>query len=211
MPDARGYLPHRDGTGESTFVTLRLADSLPEALLRMLPRRLDPRVSRRRSEEIDRCRQAMVNGILDRGLGACWLSHPDVAAIVAESIIWGEGRRYRLGEWVLMPNHVHLLLRPIEGHSVGQVIGRMKSFTALRANEILGRTGAFWQKDYFDRRVRDDDSLERVGNYIRCNPVKAGLCRSPTEWRWSSAYRPANPTDPAQNAHGLGTDEGVGR
>ena len=62
----------------------------------------------------------------------------------------------------------------------------LKSYTANRANEILGRTGQFWQHESYDHWVRDVDELERVADYNRMNPVRAGLCSRPVDWRWSS-------------------------
>ena len=64
----------------------------------------------------------------------------------------------------------------------------LKSYTAHRANEILGRSGAFWQRESYDHWVRDDDELERIVNYIRGNPVKAGLVDRPESWKYSSCY-----------------------
>jgi REP element-mobilizing transposase RayT len=69
---------------------------------------------------------------------------------------------------------------------LGSIVQAWKSFTAKRANHILGRKGPFWHKDHFDRFIRDEGHLERTINYIENNPVKAGLARSIAEWPWSS-------------------------
>src|SRR5581483_10984806 len=62
------------------------------------------------------------------------------------------GQRYRLLAWCLMPNHVHVVMDMLEGKaSLGAIVRSWKSFTARRANEQLGRSGAFWHADYFDR------------------------------------------------------------
>ena len=86
-----------------------------------------------------------------------------------------------------MPNHVHLLLKVLEGYSLSQVMHSVKGFTATEANKMLGRAGKFWSPDYFDRFIRDQIHFSRARKYIEENPVKAGLCGSPAEWRWGSA------------------------
>ncbi|MCX5685083.1 MAG: hypothetical protein NT049_15570 [Planctomycetota bacterium] len=70
---------------------------------------------------------------------------------------------------------------------MGKILQGWKGYTAKEANKILGREGTFWQDDYFDRYIRDEDHLRRVVHYIESNPVKARLVRSAAEWPWSSA------------------------
>jgi REP element-mobilizing transposase RayT len=88
-----------------------------------------------------------------------------------------------------MPNHVHVLFSPVSDFSLSQIVQSWKSFTAKEANRILKRTGKFWQADYFDRYVRDQKHFDAALEYIEVNPVKAKLCRSAEDWRWSSARR----------------------
>ena len=88
-----------------------------------------------------------------------------------------------------MPNHVHALIETFDSFPLDGVIHSWKSFTSKRANEILGRSGQFWMRDYFDRYVRNDEDLAAVTRYIEQNPVKAGLVNSANEWRWGSAFR----------------------
>ena len=94
--------------------------------------------------------------------------------------------RYDLGSWVLMPNHVHVLLKP--GDTLPREIAWIKGRTALEANRVMKRSGSFWAKDYFDRWIRNRNEWEKVIRYIEQNPVKAGLCKSPEDWQWSSAH-----------------------
>lgn len=107
--------------------------------------------------------------------------------MVQDALLHFDGDRYRLLAWCLMPNHVHVVVEMIEGHSLSDVMRSLKSFTARRANALLQRAGAFWHPDYFDRYMRDDDHLARTVTYIENNPVKAGLAIAPTDWPWSSA------------------------
>jgi REP element-mobilizing transposase RayT len=86
-----------------------------------------------------------------------------------------------------MPNHVHVMFRP---HSamVERIVQTWKRVSVRKINERLGRAGAVWARDYFDRAIRDEVHRAKARRYIRNNPVKAGLCREPADWRWSSAW-----------------------
>jgi REP element-mobilizing transposase RayT len=86
-----------------------------------------------------------------------------------------------------MPNHVHALLTPCPGWDLGKIVHSWKSYTANECNKLLGRSGAFWQKEGFDRYVRNEVHYYNAAAYIENNPVKAGLCKRPEDWPWSSA------------------------
>jgi REP element-mobilizing transposase RayT len=96
--------------------------------------------------------------------------------------------RYRLFAWVVMPNHVHALLQLVPGRPLDRIVHSWKSYTAKQANRLLGRTGPFWAREYFDRVMRDDGHLVKTAAYIETNPVKAGLCASISDWQFSSAW-----------------------
>ncbi|MFN0072148.1 MAG: REP-associated tyrosine transposase [Chloroflexota bacterium] len=184
----RGYLPHRDDPGIVQAVTFRLADSLPQqliepwsdSLLRMKPS--DARVARMR----------YVAEALDTNLGRCWLQRPEIAQMIEAALLHFDGTRYRLLAWCIMPNHVHALIAMFDGMPLDQIIHSWKSFTARECNRLLGRSGALWARDYYDRYIRDDDHLTIAAAYIESNPVKAHLMESPEQWRWSSAWHRAN-------------------
>ena len=108
-------------------------------------------------------------------------------AMVQASFLHFDGERYRLSAWVVMPNHVHLLLTPQDGWPLSRIVKDMKSFTSREANKLLGRRGQFWMEDYFDRYVRDAKHFANAIAYIENNPVKAGLVETAREWRFSSA------------------------
>ncbi len=131
----------------------------------------------------------LVSRYEDAGHGACWLRDGRVAQAVEETLLRFDGLRYRLISWCVMPNHVHVLIETGESWGLGDILHSWKSFTAHRANEILGRVGPFWFREYFDRFVRDDRRFRNAVKYIERNPVKAGLAASPDGWRWSSASR----------------------
>ena len=93
---------------------------------------------------------------------------------------------FDLHAWVVMPNHVHLLISPVA--PLPRITGSLKRRSARVANQILERTRLpFWQPESFDHWVRNRDEQEALVTYIESNPVKAGLVRSPQEWPWSSA------------------------
>ena len=170
---SRGYLPHFDSPETVQFVTFRLADSLPAHVAEAL---------RHRDHALPR-----LDRELDAGLGACWLRRADIASLVEEALLHFDGERYRLLAWCLMPNHVHAIIEIVGERSLSDIVASWKSFTAKRANSQIGRSGAFWHADYFDRYMRDEGHLARTIEYVENNPVKAGLATTPSEWPWSSA------------------------
>jgi putative DNA methylase len=180
---SRGYLPHFDGGSTPQTVAFRLADCLPASvieswrgLLASLPEPKAKAELRRRIEEY-----------IDAGHGECHLRNPAVAAAVQDSLLFFDGPRYRLHAWVVMPNHVHVLFTPCAAFSLSGILHSWKSYTSKQAGKILGRTGPFWEEDYFDRFIRDDEHFVAARTYIENNPVKAALCSRPEDWPFSSA------------------------
>jgi REP element-mobilizing transposase RayT len=172
---SRGYLPHFDSEETIQFVTFRLADSLPKDAVAKLQLTANSATLREK--------------FLDQNWGSCWLRTDAIASIVEQSLLVFDGERYRLHAWTIMPNHVHVLFTTSPQWPLGVVVGSWKRFTALQANRLLGRTGAFWQLDYWDRFIRNDRHFADVVNYIDLNPMKAGLVAEPHLWRWGSARR----------------------
>ena len=178
----RGYLPHYDVRGATQFITFRLVDSLPES---------------RRNEwalllriEDDRERRAKLEEYLDRGHGASQLKRPEIAELMADTLQSFDGERYELKSWVVMPNHVHLLVR-ITNMPMEKMLHSWKRHAALEANKILKRRGAFWEREYWDTRIRDNEHFSRAVNYIEENPVKGGLVVRSWDWPWGSAFERA--------------------
>jgi len=210
----RGYLPHVKCEGASYFVTSRLADSLPQEVLLEFKRQQAEKLRKLGDitpvarEETDREYQRQIERYLDRGAGECHLKRPDLADMVAQALLYFQEKQYLLDEWVIMPNHVHLVLWPMPNHTLSDILRSRKRHIARQANLLLGRTGeAFWQHESYDRWIRSDEEKARICRYIRNNPVIAGLCQSPEEWRWSSAFHsdaarrlPAGDTADCQSA-----------
>jgi putative DNA methylase len=174
----RGYLPHFDGPGYPQFVTFRLCDSMPQNLL----------AEWRAHAVSDAAFRKRIEAYLDRGHGECWLKNGAVATIGRDALRFHDGARYALGPWVIMPNHAHVLLSPFEGHHLPDVMHSIKSFTANKANKVLGRVGPFWQRESFDRYIRNIKHYAAVVRYIENNPVKAGLCVRAEDWVFGSAH-----------------------
>ena len=184
----RGYLPHYDAPGAVQFVTFRLHDSFPASLRSEWEALL--------AVEDRREQRAKLEEYLDKGRGEALLRRPELARIVAEALQHFDGERYQLLAWVVMPNHVHVLLHQT-ATPLGETIGGWKSYTAKEANRLLGRSGTFWQEDYWDTFMRDEEQEAKARSYIANNPVKARLVRTPAEWPWSGA-RAAGPLTPPE-------------
>jgi REP element-mobilizing transposase RayT len=126
--------------------------------------------------------------LLDRATeGPVFLRQDQIAQIMVDAIRDGETRfrRYWLHAFVVMPNHVHLLVTP--NVAANQWLGPLKGFTAHQANRVLGRHAPFWQDESYDHLVRNEEEFQRIQRYIENNPVKAGLVGSPEFFPWSSA------------------------
>ncbi len=139
--------------------------------------------------------QHIVFGLSDAGQdfdalgGASLMGAPAIAGIVETALLHFDSDRYRLLAWCVMPNHVHVLMEQVEGHSLAAVIHTWKSYTANQINKTLQRRGAVWAREYFDRFMRNEAQLGATIEYIENNPVAAGLVARAREWRWSSAAR----------------------
>ncbi len=182
----RGYLPHFDDGLSIQFITLRLADSLPQKLLNQWKQEL----ALRDVENISRETLLLVEKYLDKGYGECLLKRREVAEIVKDSLLHIGKNKCKLYSWVIMPNHLHCLLKPLENNALDEIMHSLKSFTAHEINKVLNRSGRFWMREYFDRYIRDEEHFQKAIRYIEMNPVKAGLCKNAADWEFSSAWKP---------------------
>ncbi len=171
---SRGFLPHYDDGTSYQFITFRLADSIPEHVLR------DAQLQNKKTFF------NLTEKYLDNLHGELILRIEDVAKIVQESLFFGHGTRYEIVRWVIMPNHIHLLIKAVTNFPVWKAIKLLKSFTANQVNILLNREGAVWARDYFDRYIRDEEHFNNCVQYIDFNPVKAKLVSDPILWKWGS-------------------------
>ena len=198
---SRGYLPHWDFQKSTQAITFRLADSVPKAVILAWKKELAsiPDESTRQKELHRR-----IARFEDAAHGEALLADPACAAVIQRKLIENHSICYKLLEWVVMPNHVHVLARLLESHSLSSIIQRWKGASATEINRTLNRTGRVWAPDYYDRYVRDLDHLNHCIRYIHNNPVKAWLCSTPADWpfssaasQWSADFSPHAPTHQA--------------
>ena len=118
-----------------------------------------------------------------------WLKDKNIANLVKDSLFWGSQKRYDLFSFCIMPNHVHILIRPIFKNAkpfpLQQIMFDHKHFTAIDANKILKRKGNFWQDEHYDHYIRNEKEFFNILNYIYMNPVKANLVKTPEEWEFT--------------------------
>ena len=176
------HLPHWRQDGATYFVTFRLADSIPQEKLRQwvreqeewLEKNPEPHTPAQRAEFHEKFTDRFHHW-LDAGTGACVLRKPEISAIVEAALRHFDGERYALGHFVVMPNHVHAVVKPMQEHLLKDILHSWKSFTANQINKALDRNGALWQDESFDCIVRSTAQLDKVAFYIQENPAKAGL------------------------------------
>ncbi|MCZ7637771.1 MAG: transposase [Verrucomicrobia bacterium] len=173
---SRGELPHLFKPGGTYFVTYRLWDAVVPAD----ERPTTPEPSPDDPEAVAAYYEPPLRA------GSCVLGRPEVAGIVIEALEHFDGQRYALHAWCVMPNHVHVVVTPADGHGLSAILHTWKSFTAKAVNRVLGRTGALWERESFDHLVRSFASFRKLVDYTVNNPVKAGWCAQPEEWAFSS-------------------------
>ena len=170
-------LPHIHAVGQPTFITWNLHGSIPAG--RVFP-------------EGATAGQAFVamDQLLDNARsGPLYLKMPEIAGIIVEALQYREHvlKNFDLHAWVIMANHVHILITPHVG--VSAIMRSLKRHTAREANRILGLTGQpFWNVESYDHLVRSGQEFKRIAAYIEMNPVKAGVAAAPEDYPWSSAY-----------------------
>lgn len=173
-------MPHYDDGG-AQFLTWRLDDSIPAEVYLEWKKELSRGGPAEKKELYRR-----VEKFLDGCHGSCILREPTRANIVANALRFYDGKKYDLHAYVVMPNHVHVLLAPLKDFPVSAIVQSLKGFTGKEIQRLFG-SGRIWQPDYFDRAIRSAEHFERVVKYIEWNPVKAKLCFDPKRWAYSSA------------------------
>ena len=187
------HLPHWRQKGATYFVTFRLADSLPQSALQEL-RQLREDLMRRHFpkgglevdetamkkhrlawENVSHAMMAATEKWLDQGLGSCVLKSAEARKIVVDSLMEFDDIDYELGAFVVMPNHVHAIMRPFDDHAPEKILQRHKQWTSRQVNKRTGNSGSLWQQESYDRIIRDSEHLWRVLQYIGKNPSKAGI------------------------------------
>jgi type I restriction enzyme R subunit len=185
--------PHWSQTGAIVFVTFRTKDSIPREVLELWDREKNEWLDRRQlrngkfwkkaldtldkrtradfDRHFNRCRE----NFLDLCHGACVLRRPELSKIVADSLLHFDGDRYRMGDFVVMPNHTHLLAAFASERAMENQFDSWLHYTARQINQAIGRSGHFWQQEPFDHLVRSPEQYEYLCQYIADNPKKAKL------------------------------------
>ncbi|MFO0789771.1 MAG: transposase [Pirellulales bacterium] len=186
-------LPHWAQAGTLCFITWRTADSLPVDVRRRLAderakvlsdvglnvagdwRRELTKLPVQERDSVQWKLFAAWDGELDRAAGECVLKRPELSLIVANSLLHFDGQRHELTDFVVMPNHVHLLVAFHEEEMLAKQCASWKRFTSRDIHQALARHGEFWQVDQFDHLVRSEEEFLHYRQYIADNPIKAGL------------------------------------
>jgi REP element-mobilizing transposase RayT len=179
---SRGRLPHWQLDEATYSITFRLRDSLPRDVAAALIREREQsiRLTMNPSEraEADRLFSIKLDSYLDQGHGSCILRVDRNAQLVADALRYFDRVRYELHAWCVMPNHVHAMMYLQRGEDLEHVLHSWKSFTAHEIGQ-----GVIWQREYFDRIVRDAEDYWSTRSYVLNNPFKAGL----RNWKWVGA------------------------
>ena len=171
-----GNLPHWRQENTPYFVTYRLADSLPKTKVdqwedernRWLEEHPEPHDKETRTQYHLLFTQRF-HEWLDAGYGSCILKNHQNALIVSNAFHYFDKERYVIDEYKVMPNHIHVIVSPINGYSLSSIIHSWKSFTSNEINTQMNRQGTVWQKECFDHIIRGHDQLFRIREYIRNN------------------------------------------
>jgi type I restriction enzyme R subunit len=185
--------PHWSQAGAVVFITFRTNDSIPRAVIEqweaekqewmrrhgkdngkhwyLLAEELSERDRADFQKTFNRCREEF----LDTCHGRRLLRRPELSQIVADSLLHFDGQRYRMGDFVVMPNHVHLLAVFPTAEAMKAQCDSWLHYTAARINSLIGESGKFWQQEPFDHLVRSPEQYEYLRKYIANNPHKASL------------------------------------
>lgn len=173
-----GFLPHWNQEEKIQFVTFRLADSIPyEQAEKLRHKKLEFLMEH--PEPWDQATQNLYwsyisplqSRLLDNGYGSCVLRYAEIREVVAEAIRFQDGKKCEVFAFVIMPNHVHLVMRMYPLVKVAEVMHSIKSFSASKINKMTGRSGPLWMKEYFDRLIRNETHFRNCVGYIQANPA----------------------------------------
>lgn len=204
MPDIieqhRRFLPHFQAAEQIINLTWRLAFTLPHHLIDLhteiheqLHEVKQQKDSHRKHQQILAYTKMIED--YDAILGRCEDAHlslcePRIAVMMCNAFKFYDTNLYELHAFCLMPNHIHLLIKPLQNHKgeyckISGIVQRLKSYTAKEINHIIGKEGKVWGDDYFDRFIRNQDDYNNTVNYILYNPVKANLIALAENWHYS--------------------------
>lgn len=178
----RRNLPHWHLDNCIQFVTFHLADSLPKSVrleLQMIKQRFVDKNPEPWTQETNARFKSLfptaINDYLDSGYGKCYLRYRECATIMSDTITYFDGERYKIHRFVIMPNHVHVLVELTGSHGLSQICKSWKNYSALKINRILGKSGKLWHHESWDRMIRNERHYVNVVNYIEKNIKQGGV------------------------------------
>ncbi len=192
------YLPHIQPVDAVLFVTYSIKFEYPKSFYENLKRKKEeffkslkhiPKEDRK--EKINNFNKIQFditdNFIAKFTKSPKWLNNSQIADIIKNSLFFKHDKEYNLICYCIMPNHVHILIKPLlktkdKPYSIAGIMKNHKSFTAIESNKILKRNGQFWHRGYYDHYIRDENEFYNVIRYILNNPVKAGLVEKYEDW-----------------------------
>jgi REP element-mobilizing transposase RayT len=176
-------LPHWCQKGVAYFVTFRLSDSIPDNAKNKIKNERENWLNKykiRDTSELKKLpKQARIeyhklfskryDELLDSGYGSCILANPEIKEIVENALKYFDGKRYFLDEFIVMPNHVHVIVVPKENWTLDKITHSWKSFTANEINKFTGNSGQVWMHESFDHIIRSEKQLHKIRQYIKDN------------------------------------------
>lgn len=188
------YIPHWIREGATYAVTFRLGDSVPADVSEQWQQERKDIIDRAKQQnreltihevmELKHLFSDKIESYLNAGHGECVLKDSKAAKIVQDALLYFHGNRYELVAWVIMPNHVHVVVRPLGDNELSEIVHSWKSFSADEINKVLNRTGNLWMVEYHDHLICDESDFENQVAYVLENPEKAGL----KEWEWIGCF-----------------------
>ena len=147
--------------GHYQFITFRTHDSVDAYVQKI-----------QNSNDTEKIKQYKMDTYLDSSKTGAYLND-EAIDILLEIILLEDENLYDVEILCIMPNHVHILLK--QNADLNEIMKYIKGKSAVELNRYLGKTGKFWAAGYFDKAIRDDEHFLVVYNYIKNNPLKAGL------------------------------------
>ncbi|MBZ4675431.1 MAG: hypothetical protein JG782_50 [Anaerophaga sp.] len=177
-------LPHWCQKGVAYFVTFRLGDSIPDNAKNKIKNERENWLNKYKIRDTSELKKLPKHArieyhklfskrydeLLDSGYGSCILANPEIKEIVENALKYFDGKRYFLDEFIVMPNHVHVIVVPKENWTLDKITHSWKSFTANEINKFTGNSGQVWMYESFDHIIRSEKQLHKIRQYIKDNP-----------------------------------------
>ncbi len=187
------HLPHWETNAVIYHVSFRLADSIPDYLVKQwiyernyilnIARKSNRHLTQLEVRRLQFLYSDTVEKYLDAGHGSCLLRQETAASIVKGSLDFYNGKKYLLHAWCIMPNHVHIIFEILNGILQNEILKAWKSFTAHAINKALNRKGQLWQVDSYNHIIRTEAEYYNQMRYVWNNP--RFLPPEEQKWRWS--------------------------